>query len=123
MKHLDLKKVMRWLGLILRCPICGLRYKLEQTKILESWQDEVLDEAGILIHSDCTKCKSSVMFNIEVNGPEVYSVGMITDLTQADSAKFKGQAPLKPNDVIAVHKAIRNFKGDFVTLFAPKKST
>lgn len=113
---------MEWLGYVLRCPICGIKYRLEQTKIIETSHDEAFGEASILIHSDCVKCKSSVMFNVEIRGPEVFSVGMVTDLTRADSAKFKKQAPIRSNDVIAIHKEIRNFKSDFISLFTEKKA-
>lgn len=121
MKNLDIKNVLQWLGNVLRCPICGIKYRVEATKIIESWHDEVFNEASILIHSDCLKCKSSVMFNVEIRGPEVFSVGMVTDLTQADSARFKKQAPIRPNDVIGVHKEIRKFQGDFISLFSSIK--
>jgi hypothetical protein len=46
---------------------------------------------------------------------------MVTDLTRQDSDKFKKHEPIKPNEVIDIHKEIRKFKGDFITLFAEKK--
>ncbi len=120
-KNFDVKKILEWLARILRCPICGVKYRLEQTKIIETNQDELYGEASVLIHSDCAKCKSSVMFNVEIRGPEVFSVGMVTDLTQADSAKFKKHPPISANEVIGVHKEIRKFKGDFVAFFTDRK--
>ncbi len=116
-KKFDFKKVIEWLGFILKCPICGFKYNLDHTKVIESEQDEVFGEAHILIHSDCTKCKSSVMFNIEIRGPEVFSVGMVTDLTQEDSAKFKGLGPIHANEIIGIHESLKKFKGDFVKSF------
>ena len=121
MQNFDIKKVMEWLGYVLRCPICGIKYRLEQTKVIETSHDEVYGEASILIHSDCSKCKSSVMFNVEIRGPEVFSVGMVTDLTRQDSAKFKKHTPITPNEVIGIHKEIRNLKNDFISLFTEKK--
>lgn len=112
---------MEWLGLVLKCPICGNKYKIEQTKIVETEQNENFGEAQILIHSDCNKCKSSVMFNIEIRGPEVFSVGMVTDLTQKDSAIFKNKAPISPNEVISMHKALKSFKGNLVKLLKGKE--
>jgi hypothetical protein len=120
MKNYDFKKVMQWLGHILKCPICGFKYNLNNTRVIESSQDEVFGEARILIHSDCQKCKSSVMFNVEIRGPEVFSVGMVTDLTGTDSSKFQNRAPLTANDVIGIHKEIRNFHGNFVELLTKK---
>ncbi len=117
MKNFDFKKVMEWLGFVLRCPICSSKYKPENARIIESENHEAVGEARVLIHSDCTKCKSSVMFNIEIHGPEVYSVGMITDLTQQDSKRFSKHTPITVNEVIGLHKEIRKIKGDFVSLF------
>jgi len=120
MNKFDFKKVMEWLGFILRCPICGFRYNLDNTKIIESEQDEAYNEAHILIHSDCNKCKSSVMFNVEIKGLEIFSVGMITDLTSADSARFRNAKPIKPDEVINIHKALKRFNGDFIRAFTEK---
>jgi len=116
-KKFDFKKIIEWLGFILKCPICGHKYNLEKTKVIESEQNELFNEAHILIHSDCAKCKSSVMFNVEIRGPEVFSVGMVTDLTGNDSAKFKKLGPIQPNEIIGIHEALRNFKGDFISGF------
>jgi len=122
MKPMNFKKVLVWLGGVLRCPVCGFKYNLDNTKIIESKQTESENSAQILIHSDCQKCTSSVMFNIDINGPEVFSVGMITDLTSQDSAKFSKLEPLSLNDCIQVHKNLSEFKGDFVKLLSVKKT-
>lgn len=115
-KKFNLKKVIEWLGFVLRCPICGFKYNLNNTKIIESDQDEGMGEAHMLIHSDCAKCKSSVMFNIEISGPEVRSVGMITDLTNNDSSKFQNKTPISANEILTLHEALGHFNGDFVKM-------
>ena len=120
MKKFDFKKIVEWLGFILKCPICGHKYNLEKTQVIESDQNELYNEAHMLIHSDCLKCKSSVMFNVEIRGPEVFSVGMVTDLTGNDSAKFKKLGPINSNEIIGIHEALKNFKGDFVNGFTQK---
>lgn len=119
-KNFDIKKVMEWLGYVLKCPICGHKYNLNGTRVIETEQDEAFGEARLLIHSDCVKCKSSVMFNVEIRGPEIFSVGMVTDLTSGDSSKFKNKTPLSANDVLNIHKEIRTFKGNLVELLAKK---
>lgn len=116
-KKFDFKKIVQWLGFILKCPICGVKYNLDKTQVVESEQNEAFGEARILIHSDCAKCKSSVMFNVEIKGPEVYSVGMVTDLTGQDSNRFQKLPPIGANDVIGIHKALKEFKGDFISSF------
>lgn len=117
---MDLKKVLVWLGGVLRCPVCGYKYNLDNTRIIETHQGEVDSAAQVVIHSECGKCASSVMFNIDINGLEVFSVGMITDLTSGDSAKFSKLKPITYNDCISVHKDLAKFKGDFVKLLAQK---
>lgn len=119
-KNFDFKKIVEWLGFVLKCPICGHKYNLDKTKVIDSEQDEAYNEAWILIHSDCSKCKSSVMFNVEIKGPEVFSVGMVTDLTGSDSSKFKKLSPIKANEVIGIHQELKQFKGDFITSFTKK---
>lgn len=114
MKNIDFKKVISWLGLVLRCPVCQVKYNLQEIQVLETQADVVENEARILIHSDCKKCKSSVMFNIDIAGPEIFSIGMITDLTSKDSAKFSKYNPISTNDVISIHKTLKEFKGDLV---------
>jgi hypothetical protein len=120
-KNFDFKKIVEWLGLILKCPICGYKYNLQKTKVLESEQNEISNEARILIHSDCGKCKSSVMFNVEIRGPEVFSVGMVTDLTGNDSNKFQNLKPIAVNEIIGIHQALKEFKGDFISHFTETK--
>ena len=117
MKNLDIKKVLSLLGFLLRCPVCGYKYNLETMKIVESDQNELSGEGRILIHSDCQKCQGSVMFSIGVNGPEVISAASVTDLTLADTHRFRSAEPLSLEDVMDVHVAMRGFKGDFVKAF------
>ena len=119
-KNFDIKKIIEWLGLILKCPICGNKYNLDKTKVIESEQSETFGDAHILIHSDCSKCKGSVMFNVDVKGPEVFSVGMVTDLTGQDSARFQKLEPITANEVLGIHQALKTFKGDFITSFTKK---
>ncbi len=113
MKNMDFKKVMAWLGLILRCPVCNHKYDLGKIDLLDSENGDEGD-THLLIHSDCGRCKSSVMFSIDINGPEIYSVGIITDLTSKDSAKFSKFGPIEVDEVIGIHRDLKNFKGDLV---------
>ena len=103
---------MEWLSYVLKCPVCGYKYNLERTKIIDTKQDET--HANMLVHSDCGQCKSSVVFSIAINGPDVFSVGMITDLTSGDTRKFSDSYPISPNDVLDIHNFLHKFDGDLV---------
>ena len=60
------------------------------------------------------------MFNVEIRGPEIFSVGMVTDLTNQDSGKFQKLEPIHVNEVIGIHQALKEFKGDFISSFTKK---
>lgn len=109
----DFKKIIEWLSQILRCPVCGYRYNLEQTKIIDSKDDKFSPNGSLLIHTDCDRCKSSVVFSIAVDGPEIFSVGMVTDLTSSDTRKFKNSQPICSDDILATHQFLQDFDGDF----------
>jgi hypothetical protein len=112
MNKFDFKKIIEWLAQILRCPVCSYRYSLEQTKIIDS-KDDKGPNATLLIHTDCDRCKSSVVFSIAVDGPEIFSVGMVTDLTSSDTSKFKNSQPIGSDEVLATHEFLKDFDGDF----------
>lgn len=125
MKKFDIKKVLGWLGFMLQCPVCSSKYQVSNIKILDSQKLEAevegdLPEAHILIHSDCHKCKSSVMFNIDISGSDVFTVIAKTDLTKQDTAKFSKLPALELNDCIQIHQSIQNFDGDFIRALKTK---
>ena len=112
MKKMDFKKVIEWLSQALRCPICGYKYNLETTKIIDTQQEDA-NHATLLVHSDCVRCKSSVVFGISIDGSEIFSAVMVTDLTSSDTKKFSEKDPLKADDVFHMHQFLNNFDGNF----------
>lgn len=115
MKKMDFQKVIEWLSFVLKCPVCNYKYNLEHTKIVDTRQENV-DQAVLVVHSDCTQCKSSVVFSISINGPEVFSVGMLSDLTSSDSDKFVDKEPITADEVLALHQTLNTFDGNLVKL-------
>lgn len=113
MGKFDFNKIIQWLAYILRCPVCGQRYNPEQTKIIDSGEEKITSGRNILVHTDCAKCKSSVVFSISIDGPEIFSIGMVTDLTSGDTTKFKNIQPISSDDVLGVHEFLQTFDGDF----------
>lgn len=111
----DFKKIIEWLSFMLRCPVCGYRYNLDQTKIVDS-EDRITGNSNLLMHTDCERCKSSVVFSIAIDGPEILTACMITDLTSSDTKKFKNIDPISSDEVLATHQFLNEFNGDFQTL-------
>lgn len=114
MRKFDIKKVLGWLGFMLQCPVCTTKYNTANIKVLDSHQEPDVPETHLLIHSDCHKCKSSVMFNIDISGQDIFTVIAKTDLNKKDSAKFSDLPALEIDDCIRIHESIKNFDGDFV---------
>ncbi|MEZ4180228.1 MAG: hypothetical protein R3B41_01755 [Candidatus Doudnabacteria bacterium] len=114
MKNFDIKKVLNWLGFMLKCPVCSAKYYNSNIKIIDSEQLDNFSEAHLLIHSDCHKCKSSVMFNIDISGQDVFTVIAKTDLTKKDSSKFSKLPAIDVDDLIDMHQSIDAFDGNFI---------
>lgn len=88
--------------LISACPICGTRYRLEETQVLEE------KTAGHLIYIQCRKCASSVVTLIYVHSLGISSMSIVTDLNSSEIMKFKDQPPLSEDDVIDIHCLLKN---------------
>jgi hypothetical protein len=116
MPKFDFNKIIQWLAYILKCPVCGQRYSAEQTKIIETNEDKAFNNRNLLVHTDCDRCKSSVVFSIAIDGPEIFSIGMVTDLTSQDTSKFKNARPISADEVLATHEFLRDFQGDFKSI-------
>lgn len=112
MSKFDIKKIVAWLSQILRCPVCGQKYDLEKTRVIEG-DDKPTIAGSLLVHTDCEKCKSSVMFSIAIDGPEIFTIATVTDLTSQDTVKFKDREPISSDEVLATHEFLQAFDGDF----------
>jgi hypothetical protein len=115
MKRFDLEKIFEILSTALRCPICDYKYNLENTSIVESKQENAA-QMSLLIHSNCAKCKSNVVFSVAITGPEIFSVGMVTDLTSVDTKRFADQEPITSSEIVGLHDFLHEFNGDFISV-------
>lgn len=117
MRKIDFQRVIEWLSFALKCPICGYKYNLEHTKIIDTKQEDG-GIATLLVHSDCSQCKSAVVFGISINGGEIFSMSMLTDLTSGDTRKFSGKKPMNAAEIYELHRFLANFDGNFVKALA-----
>ena len=116
MPKFDYNKIVQWLAYILKCPVCSHHYKPHQTQIIDTGEEKPLSGRSLLVHTDCNQCKSSVVFSIAIDGPEIFSIGMVTDLTSEDTNKFKNAGPISSDEVLATHEFLASFDGDFKTI-------
>lgn len=113
MRETNYQKMIELLSLVLHCPICGSKYNAENTNLIERQDTGNADEPAMLVHTDCELCKSSVVFSISMDGPEIFSVGMVTDLTSSDAVKFRGSSEISVDEVIEFHNFLEKFDGNF----------
>jgi hypothetical protein len=113
MAKLNYQKWIELLSVILHCPVCSNKYNAEQTSIIESKDPEKYENSSLLVHTECERCKSSVVFSIALDGPEVFSVGMVTDLNSTDAKRFRDADSISLNEVIDFHEFLSVFDGDF----------
>jgi len=66
-----------------------------------------------LVHTDCERCKSSVVFSISLDGPEIFSVGMVTDLNSKDARLLRDTNYITLDEVIEFHDFLNTFDGNF----------
>ncbi len=113
MRNINYQKMMELLSVILHCPVCNNKYNAEQTSIVESKDPEKYENSSMLVHTDCERCRASVFFSISMDGPETFSVAMVTDLTSGDAQKFKKTESISVDEVIGFHAFLNEFDGDF----------
>lgn len=116
MARLNHQKMMELLSVILHCPVCSNKYSAEQTSIIEASGPDRYDNSSLLVHTDCERCQSSVVFSIAMDGPEIFSVGMVTDLTSADAKKFRNSGFVSLDEVIEFHDFLQAFDGNFESI-------
>ncbi len=121
MINFDLQKIITWLGAVLTCPICTQQYAGGQTQVIHSEHNQALGQALIFIHSECGKCKGSIIFSVEIHGPSIRSVGIVTDLTSLDTLMFKNRQPLSADEIINIHQILENYQGNLLAEIASAK--
>jgi hypothetical protein len=53
------------------------------------------------------------MFSIAIDGPEIFTIATVTDLTSEDTLKFKDRDAITSDEVLATHEFLQNFDGNF----------
>ncbi|MBU1118438.1 hypothetical protein KKH43_00980 [Patescibacteria group bacterium] len=82
------------------CPMCGTEYAPEEARVVSE------KEGAFLIHTNCKKCRCSVVATLVANQMGVSSVGLITDLTYEDVIKFKDGSDITADDILRVYTVL-----------------
>lgn len=112
----DYEKIIEWLALVLKCPVCGSKYETNETDIIESREQERPESGMVMVHTNCANCHSSIIFNVAIEGSDIFSIGMMTDLTVSDTKRFRDSKPITIDEVISFHQSLNKFDSDFKSL-------
>ena len=93
----------------LNCGVCGQKYDVSNIKILDQ-------EDGLWVLSvHCSSCGTQGLIAAVVQEGNITDV--ITDLTEAEYERFDGSEVVGVDDVLEMHSFLKQFDGDFASLF------
>lgn len=116
MNFKDLKIIVKQITENVQCPKCKSTYTEEDIEIIGSLGDE-----HTFFHTICPGCDAEAVINVALH----FEDDMFPEATLPNLAKL-GTAPRKGgitvNEVLDMHNFLKDFKGDFGTLFNEKKT-
>jgi len=94
------------------CGVCGQKYDVSNIKILDQ-------EDGLWVLSVyCSSCGTQGLIAAVVQEGNITEV--ITDLTEAERERFDDSEVVGVDDVLEMHNFLKEFDGDFASLFSEK---
>ena len=96
----------------MKCGVCGRHYEPSHISILGH------KENLWFLSAFCAACTSQVLVAAVIKEGNVVEV--VTDLTEAELARFSADS-VEADDVLDMHSFLKDFEGDFSTLFSEDK--
>jgi hypothetical protein len=92
------------------CGVCGQKYDAANIRILD-------EEDGLWVLSvHCSSCGTQGLIAAVVQEGNITDV--ITDLTEDEYERFKKYGAVGMDDVLEMHSFLKEFDGDFSSLFS-----
>jgi transcription elongation factor Elf1 len=107
------ERIVKKLMTSVKCTSCGQNYQMHDVKILGNHQDLYF------LQVSCSSCHSRFLITAVIN--QSSNPDIISDLTDAEFAKFKNARVLNADDVLDMHSFLKEFNSDFCGLFGYKK--
>ncbi|MBI4089942.1 MAG: hypothetical protein HY421_00900 [Candidatus Kerfeldbacteria bacterium] len=85
------------LRVLTACPFCNTSYTVRAARVLAQKDD------AHVVHIECRNCGGSIVALILAGNLGAQSVGVVTDLTRDEVARFSGAAPVNVDDVLGLH--------------------
>ena len=93
----------------IKCRVCGQHYEPSQVKVLRHGK-------GVWFLSVfCPSCQTQGLVVVTMREEKA-----ISELSEAEISKFAASSPIRAEDVLEMHEFLKDFKGDFSSLFPEK---
>lgn len=105
-----MKPLLDNLKSLIHCPVCNKEYRPAKMLLLNQ------EDKRTTLHITCESCHTSSLVYVSLSPVGVVSMGVLTDLEQAEARQFFKAEPLSHDDVLGVHQILKEGKGQVETL-------
>jgi len=96
----------------IKCSVCRQRYEVDNVKVLGHQEDLWF------LSVFCSVCQTQCLVAAVIK--EGKALKVTTDLTEAELDKFKKMDKLTADEVLDMHRFLKDFDGDFSRFFSQK---
>jgi hypothetical protein len=107
------ERIVKKLMTSVKCTCCGQNYEMRDVKILGNHY------RLYFLQVTCSSCHSRYLITAVINDSK--NPDIISDLTDTESIRFKDFQVPGADDVLDMHSYLKEFHGDFYSLFGDKK--
>ena len=90
------------LKLISFCPLCQAKQNAMEAKVIEQSGE------SHLIHMHCIQCQMAILALVTVTPAGLSSVGMVTDLSEADARQFRLAEPVDVDETMELYALVKD---------------
>jgi len=84
-----------------RCPFCSAEYDLDGAKVIGEQDD------ATVVYVTCSKCESSIVAMVAMTGLGIVSLGLVTDMTEADTRAFFTEQSVTSDDILKIYELLK----------------
>ena len=107
------ESIVKKLMTSVKCTGCGKKYEMRDVKILGNHC------SLYFLQVTCSSCHSRFLITAVIDDSK--NPDIISDLTDTESVKFEDSQVPGADDVLDMHSYLKEFHGDFYSLFGDKK--
>jgi len=83
-----------------RCPFCSAEYDLDGSKVIAE------EEESTMVYVTCTDCESSIIAIVAMSGLGIVSLGLVTDMTEADTKRMMKDGAVTSNELLHMYELL-----------------